>query len=802
MFMKRILSILVTAVFFHNTSQAQYMEGYSTSNYAGVTGINYNPASVVDSRTKLDINFFTASLTIDNNYLGLQKNIFNPFDSTLFEYAVRNQDGSNKDVFLNADILTPSFLLTLNEKQSIGFVSQHRTLSNLRNVSEDFANLYYSNLENLDFIGVGINSENTNISTAAWNEYGLFYGQEIYRKGHHWISAGAKGKITQGIHAAAIDFDQLYVEMNPDSSLIVSGQNVNYFTSENIADGWKSNAGKFNGFGLGIDIGFNYEWREEPDSLEYEMDGKMNPAREISKHKFRFGLTLSDLGYVRYKSSSSGLIVANSNNFDILDYSLKTLGGFEEAINDNFTSSNPVKAYQMALPTALSTQADYNIYKGFYVNATYFHSFKRDKLLSVNYNSRFTVTPRWDWRWMGAYIPYTVTSTGNSHLGLNLMFGPFLIGTRDLGTFLWKEDNYFGNIHFGVKVTSLHFRPEDFDKDGVSDAKDKCPEIPGIWAFKGCPDSDGDSIPDAQDKCPEIAGLEEFRGCPDTDGDKVPDMQDECPFLAGVKDLNGCPDKDGDGIKDAIDKCPDEIGLAIFDGCPDSDGDSIIDRLDACPDLPGDLAHLGCPDSDGDGVYNYADSCIDVIGAIDNNGCPYKDDDGDGLVNKLDKCPTEYGPKSNKGCPLEDQDFDGVLDKFDQCPKTPGDSANGGCPILEDEDEEIIEFAFKNLNFETGESIILEESYPSLDALAEMLVKKETWKLKLEGHTDDVGDAQANLILSKDRVEATKKYLVEKGVNPSNLSLKYFGETKPIADNSTPEGRQKNRRVEMEIIFE
>ena len=781
---------------------SQYMEGYATSNYSGVNGINYNPASVVDSRTKLDINFFTASMTLDNNFLGVNQNIFNPFATDLWESVVLNDENTNKDVFINADIVGPSFLLTLNERQSIGFMTQHRILSNIRNVSNDFSNLYYSRLNNNSFVGAPITNEETNFSTAGWNEYGIFYGQELYKQNHHWISGGAKLKLTQGTHAGAIDFGRLTTTMNPDSTIDVTGQDVSYFTSANLSNGWEGNAFNFNGIGFGLDIGLNYEWRAEPDSLEYEMDGKMNPAREMSKHKFRFGLTLSEIGFVNYKAGSAGEINPNNPSFNILDYDLRSLAGFEEAIDENFTNTSPINSFRMALPTSISVQGDYNIHKGFYVNATYFHAVKRDRVLNVNYNNRFTVTPRWDWRWMGAYLPVSYTGTGNTHLGVNLMFGPFLIGTRDIGTYLWKDENYFGNIHFGVKVTSLHFRPEDFDKDGVSDAKDKCPEIPGLWAFKGCPDTDGDSIPDAQDKCPEVAGLEEFRGCPDTDGDKVADMHDECPFIPGVKDLNGCPDKDGDGITDAKDNCPDEIGLAYFDGCPDSDGDSIINKLDACPDLPGKLENLGCPDSDGDGVFDFADSCVNVIGAIDNNGCPELDDDGDGLINKKDNCPNQFGPKANNGCPLADQDFDGVIDELDECPKTAGDSSNAGCPIIDDEEEEILEFAFKNLQFETGESIILEESYPSLDALAEMLINKKTWILLIEGHTDDVGNAQDNLVLSKNRVESTKKYLVEKGVNGENLQLKYFGETQPIADNSTPEGRQKNRRVEMEIQFE
>ena len=113
-----------------------------------------------------------------------------------------------------------------------------------------------------------------------------------------------------------------------------------------------------------------------------------------------------------------------------------------------------------------------------------------------------------------------------------------------------------------------------------------------------------------------------------------------------------------------------------------------------------------------------------------------------------------------------------------------------------------IEFAFKNLNFETGESTILEKSFPSLNALAEMLIQKKTWILLLQGHTDNIGDAQNNLLLSKNRVETTKRYLVKKGVSKDYLILKYFGETKPIVKNNNALNRAINRRVEMEIIFD
>jgi outer membrane protein OmpA-like peptidoglycan-associated protein len=86
--------------------------------------------------------------------------------------------------------------------------------------------------------------------------------------------------------------------------------------------------------------------------------------------------------------------------------------------------------------------------------------------------------------------------------------------------------------------------------------------------------------------------------------------------------------------------------------------------------------------------------------------------------------------------------------------------------------------------------------------LAAVLKKKTTWKLEIAGHTDNVGDDNLNLVLSKKRAEALKSYLMSQGIEESRLLTLFYGETKPIATNDTPEGRQKNRRVEMKIVIE
>ena len=112
----------------------------------------------------------------------------------------------------------------------------------------------------------------------------------------------------------------------------------------------------------------------------------------------------------------------------------------------------------------------------------------------------------------------------------------------------------------------------DRDGDGVVDSLDRCPDVAGPAALKGCPDRDGDGIADIDDKCPDTPGIAKYDGCPipDTDGDGINDEEDKCPNVPGVARYQGCPipDTDGDGVNDEDDKCPTEAGPASNYGCP------------------------------------------------------------------------------------------------------------------------------------------------------------------------------------------------------------------------------------------
>ncbi|NPA81353.1 MAG: OmpA family protein [Epsilonproteobacteria bacterium] len=136
----------------------------------------------------------------------------------------------------------------------------------------------------------------------------------------------------------------------------------------------------------------------------------------------------------------------------------------------------------------------------------------------------------------------------------------------------------------------------------------------------------------------------------------------------------------------------------------------------------------------------------------------------------------------------KDSDHDGVTDDVDQCPNT----AEGikvdqvGCPV----DLELV------IHFDFDKAIIRDEDKPKIDKIIEILKKEPTYKAVVAGHTDSIGPASYNMKLSKRRAEALKAYMVAHGISPDRIKLEWYGETRPIASNATPEGRALNRRDE------
>ena len=834
---------LATLLFFLGLQvNAQNYLGVMTSNYGGVMSTDLQPASFVDGRFLFDLNLGSVNVNAYQNFVSFNtsgmpggwlksfKNdeAYNSWalpDSTFMDRHIvkRYTDNSNAKMGANINLQMDlfNFAFHINSKIAIGLKAKARSISNIGNVDQSFAILIEQGLDYPSLWNQKIDEQFLNVNHLTWAEVGFNYGQVVLDKQEHFLKLGGTIKYLKGYSAAYFQTSNLQFNLkNNDTTQLITG-NFNYGYSDNLPDLIENGLdNKFNSnFGVGLDLGFVYEWRPKYKDFKYDMDGEKNLwMKNKNKYKAKVGISLIDLGSMRFKKGglSRNFSVNISSPFDLQSFSTaSSLSDFDQIIdslinessaagNTNWTSEQSSNStFVMRTPTALSLQLDYQLGKYFYVNVSgVMNVILKKKDTKVIVPNQLSITPSFDWSWFGLFLPISMNEYSGFKTGLASRLGPLSIGVTDFRALFSVGKVRGAEFYLGLRLPILYSAIKDKDKDKVSDLKDNCISTPGIWAFKGCPDTDGDGLMDKEDECLEIAGLVEFKGCPDSDGDKIIDKLDDCPEIAGLAEFKGCPDSDGDKIIDKLDDCPEVAGLAEFKGCPDTDSDGIKDSDDACPQNAGPKENQGCPDKDSDGLFDFIDACPEVAGPKENNGCPWPDTDGDGILDKDDACPLLKGPKANMGCPYKDTDGDGLLDKDDDCPNTAGPIENKGCPIIEVEIVEVLRTAFDNLEFESGKDIILEVSKVALDELADVLIKKATWKLEISGHTDNIGGENFNLVLSKKRAEALKNYLIFKGVDTNRLLTFYFGETQPLIDNTTLEGRKKNRRVEMKITFD
>ena len=368
-------------------------------------------------------------------------------------------------------------------------------------------------------------------------------------------------------------------------------------------------------------------------------------------------------------------------------------------------------------------------------------------------------------------------------VGLRLANRKLLIGPEFYGSTIISSPHFFAYKETPMELLgSVHYMPADDWRIGAGAG-------PGLSPAYGTPDvrvlASIEWAPHYVPPPPPVG---------DRDGDKIKDDVDACPDTPGVKTedpkTNGCPlaDQDGDGVPDTIDACPKDPGVKTDDpktnGCPgDKDGDRIPDNTDACPDVPGiatnDPKTNGCPaDKDADGIPDDVDACPDVPGVKSDdpkkNGCPVAGDkDGDGIPDDVDACPNDAGPKND-------------------------DPKKNGCPMARVENGQVV--ITEQVHFKVGSAVILADSDVLLGEVAKVLTShKEITKVRVEGHTDNTGSAATNRKLSKERAASVAKWLGAHGIDKARLDSEGFGPDRPIAPNSTAEGKAANRRVEFHI---
>jgi len=630
------------------------------------------------------------------------------------------------------------------------------------------------------------------VNATHYREYGVGYSRIINDK----LTVGGKIKYLYGMENITTKKSDITLYTDPLDYDITAKGNIEINTS-GLDDTTETSTSKYlfgkKNNGLGIDLGGEYKLT----------------------NKITLSASLIDLGFIKWKDNVTNLKSDGSFTYQGIDITQffdsdstnDPLDEMLDSLENIFKIDTTHNSYTSFLTSQLYIGGTYNVMEKGKAGIVFYSQFFDKKIrpgLSLSYSQRVG-------RWLNVSASYSMynRSYNNIGLGLALNGGPvqlYIVSDNILGAF-YPQNTKNVHLHFGINLT-IGRTKNDKDKDGIPDKEDLCVEVPGVAEFKGCPDKDGDHTQDKEDECPDEAGMPIYKGCPDKDGDKIIDKIDACPDLPGTPELNGCPDKDADGVADKDDECPDDAGTVANKGCPDKDGDGLLDKDDKCPEKRGPASNNGCPEVKLTLIDSLGNSIISVVR------------DAEGMF-KFSNLPTDEKVIFN----LEGEEVNLITEvnvivkgETKKATKDPRDNYFKFIILQEDKNKlsklpeedvtiklnakeaEVVKKAFSNLEFETGKDIIKVSSKASLDELAGLLLNHPKWRLKISGHTDNKGTAVSNLKLSQKRAEAVKNYMAAKGVREDRFKVEWFGHTKPIADNESETGRQKNRRVEMLII--
>ena len=440
------------------------------SNYAGALGASNNPASIVNTPYKWDITLFAVQYrTITNAIKGrnfpsflMQPN--SPFIGSAGDFS-RKAAGNFNIRLINARI-------ALDKSRAIAFgINLHaytQATSSPLNYNDSVRGprtfLFY-NAQNREL--------SANLAGSAWMEVFATYGRTLFDRSNDRLNAAITVKMLKGLSGAFVDVRGLRVEKTTTDDVdIYSAVNgvASYGYSANLESSTHSNGLSANPadlfrkskMGLAIDLGIEYLIKEDGFNDVF--------ADNSNDYLWKIGASLLDLGWNNYAYSSqsrtvsslkdgvTGLVLQEKfgrvKNISAFNDSLSTIINQSALNTGNFSIMNPAR---------LKINVDRYLYGSFYINGDLsinLSSLAAHDNLYVQESKVLTITPRWETRTFGFYLPMQYNRQGNVWIGGALKAGPLLLGTHNLLNSFSKNNNISGGAYLALII-----RPSEMMKD-------------------------------------------------------------------------------------------------------------------------------------------------------------------------------------------------------------------------------------------------------------------------------------------------------------------------------------------------
>jgi outer membrane protein OmpA-like peptidoglycan-associated protein len=466
--------LLICGIIFTNKSVAQTLNGMSTGNYAGIAGLNFNPASIVDSRFKFDLNIAGGQYFFNNNFAVADPLIFvrkklskDPYNNS-YE-AVKNElvqpifpaPTDKVRARQNAEFQLPlSFMLTTGQRSAIAFNLRNRYELLVDNLNPQTASMFYNELNDKAFLGVAMNNDGFTTRFMNWQEAGFTYGRVLLNANKHFLKGAITAKWLGGNAGAYIHADQLTVLFRDPTTLSMNSPRIQYARSARADIDLFTRRELFSNLedqSLGWDAGLVYEFRGRIGNFRYtDEDYVSRLRRDKNKYTLRLGLALNDVGRLEYKSLP--LTRDHSANFQNWNFSQVKAQNFREWDTAYSKQVNYIQGadsmFTIGLPTALLVNLDLHLFGGFYVNAAAQKSIDhigKEVTTTLNSTNWFAITPRFEGRHFGIYLPILMRNKEKA-IGATLRAGPFYIGSNNLLALIQNPMVPAADVHAGFRI--------------------------------------------------------------------------------------------------------------------------------------------------------------------------------------------------------------------------------------------------------------------------------------------------------------------------------------------------------------
>ncbi len=438
-----------------STGIAQEYAGFRTSNYTGVQGAFFNPASLAGSKYRFDVNLFSISSMVGNNNAAFNLRDMTALENDYIEDKFFGEDAKNSSGIVDLDIHGPSGMFNV-KKFTIGITTRLRTMANIRDIDGKLVNKLTTDFESDPELPYSVNSsDNMRMAVNGWAEIGITAAREILHSGSHHVKGGITLKYLRGAANGYLHIDRFNGTLSEDElaqDVYLSNTTGTIgmgFSGSSVSDVEIGKLLKNQGSGFGAELGLIYEFRPDPLSSEY---------------KIRAGIALQDIGSIRYtrdpqRSGSYNVNITGAERFylnELDGMEIDNYAAYFDAHPDYFTpaAANADREYNVMLPARMQLDLDYAFNSKFFLNLAgqVPLSGSENKPYNNQYYSGITLTPRFETRRIGAFLPLNYNGLTAFNAGVALRVGPVFLGSGSVISALVdesKQADFFIGFRFG-----------------------------------------------------------------------------------------------------------------------------------------------------------------------------------------------------------------------------------------------------------------------------------------------------------------------------------------------------------------